>query len=298
MSAPSMPPDNSAEVARIQAQQAEQARQAEAAAAEKRKQELATLRNNAASAARVSAQDYFSSQGLVPGDYSSAIDTKINAILSGMSPEESSPGTYFNDIGQTVYNEQQTGARNKAQKSLDTIFTPNYAETRIPYTLDDPYLTAIENEQYQKADNYLRNLLDRGVITNAGLAAGEKDLESQRAGVRSKLNEIGTTTLAGGQQKLKDVSNKARQDAANLALGTTWDPYSYSSNADQVYNDFITGLGNTLRGQLTGDLFTTSGLAALASAAGGAGNTKYDPNAVAGVSSKDDEDTAPAASIF
>jgi hypothetical protein len=298
MSAPSMPPDTSlqAEQQRIAAE--ERRRAEEAAAAEKRKQELAQLRTNAASAARTSAMDYFGSRGLQGEDYASNIDSKINSILAGMSPEEESPGSYFTDIGANVWTEAEQGARAKAGRDLDTLFAPNFEMSRIPYTLDDPYLQAIEAEHKAQADNYIRNLLDRGVITETGYNAAYADLDKQAPGVRSRLNEIGTTTLSGGQQKLRDISNEARQTAGSLALGTAFDPYSYSSRADQTYNDFIQSLGDTIRSQITGDLFSTAGLASIAGAGMGAQNTKFDPSALAGVESDEEEKDKSAATVF
>lgn len=287
MSAPSMPPDNSLQVeqARIAAQ--ERQKEQERVAAEQRKQELAGLRTSSAANARNSANSFFGSRGLDSGEYSNDIDSVINGILGGISPDDPNPGSYFNNIGETAYNTAEGNFRNKSQRDLDRLFAPNFETQKIPFTLDDPYLASIEAEQRAEADSIIRNMLDRGVITGSGYAAAGSDLDKQAPGVRSRLNEVGTTTLAQGQQGLKDVANRGRQTAGNLTLGTAFDPYSYGSEADQMFTDFISSLGDSIRAKTPGNLFQTAGLGAIAGAGQGAQNTIFDPNALSGIT--DDE---------
>jgi hypothetical protein len=153
----------------------------------------------------------------------------------------------------------------------------------LPFTIDDPYLAGIDAEQRGNADSIIKNMLDRGVITATGYGAAQGDLDRQEAGVKSKLNEFGTGVVAGGQQQLRDVANNARTTAGTLQLGQQFDPNSYGSQADQVFNDFINTLGDQIRSKVTGNMFNTTGLAALAGAAQGAGNTAFNPAAAAGI---------------
>jgi hypothetical protein len=301
MSAPKAPPDNSMMIEQMRQQAAERQRAEERAAAEQKKQQLAELRTGAANTGRSSAQSYFTGRGLDPGAYAGDIDSLITSTLSGIGPEDPNPGSYFSNIGETAFNRAQDNARTKYARELDKMFAPNYELSKIPWTLDDPYLASIESEGRSEADQYIRNLLDRGVITNTGYQAATSDLEKQAPGVRSRLNEIGTTTLAEGQGKLKEIGNRGRQTASTLALGTPFDPYAFSGEADTAFNEFIAGLGDAIRGKAPKQLFDTAGLGAIAGAGQGALNTRFDPEAMAGVAkdkANEDEEEKTPESIF
>lgn len=289
MSAPSAPQDNSAEVARIQAQSAQEARDQETAAANKHKDELAALRNSGLAAGRSDAQNYFQGAGLDPSKYSGDIDTQLNNIFASISPTDENPGQYFKNAGQNIYQSLEKGYQTKEQAALDQLFGSNFEVQKIPYTLDDPYLAGIEGEQRSTADSIIKNMLDRGVLTQTGYAAASADLDKQKAGVQSQLNEFGTGVLAGGQQKLKDVANSARTAAGTIHLGQQFNPQDYVSQEDQIFNDFVNTLGQQIRAKVTGNLYNTTGLAALGGAAQGAGNTAFNPAAAAGVN----EDNTP-----
>lgn len=296
MSGSSPPPDNSVQVKQMEIDEAARQQAAQDKKDAEAKAALQALRGNVRTNAGNQVNQFFSQQGLDPSQYSSDINSYLDSILSGISPDDPNPGSYFKDAGQSAFNQFQGAARAKAGTQLDRIFSPNYETKRIPFTLDDPYLDSIEAEQRSSADDIVRNMLDRGVITQSGFNAAEADLDKQSAGVKSRLNELGTTAIAGGQQSLRDIANQARQDAANLNLGTTFDPYSYSGEADQAFNDFINNLGTNIRAKITGNMFNTTGLGAIAGAAQGAGNTAYNPAAAAGLSadatsdSTDDKD--------
>jgi hypothetical protein len=295
MSAPSPPPDNSMAVEQMRQQAAKEAQQAADAKEAAHKQELGGLRSTARQGASGSVNDYFSSRGIDPTRYGGSIESQLNNILSGISQTDENPGAAFQGAGQSIYDTLQTGERTKYGDQLNHMFAPNFETTRVPFTMDDPYLSGVEAEQYSDADSIVKNMLDRGVLTSSGATAARSDLENQRAGVRSRLNEVGTGLLSGEQQKLRDIANNARQTAGSLQLGSDFDPYSYSAQADQSFNDFLGGLGDQIRAQLPGKLFNTAGLAAIGGAGQGAGNTAYNPSAASGViEGQDDTDTSKA----
>jgi hypothetical protein len=163
---------------------------------------------------------------------------------------------------------------------------------RVANTLDDPYLAGVEGEHYSNADKIIKTMLDRGVLTDSGYGAAQKDLENQRAGVRSRLNEIGSGLLEGERQDLRDISNRARQSASTIQLGSSFDPYSYQTEADTDFNDFISTLGDSIRAQAPGQLFNTAGLAAVGGAGQGLGNSAFNPGAATGSKTDDDLDKA------
>jgi hypothetical protein len=292
MSAPSPPPDNSMQIEMMKEENQRQAQAAQDAKDLAHKQELAGMRTAARGTATGNVNDYFASRGVDPTKYGGSIEQQLNNILGGISPTDENPGASFTGAGQTIYDTLQTGARTKATDQLNQYFSPNYEMSRVPMTLDDPYLAGIEGQQFSDADSIIRNMLDRGVLTQSGFNTAETDLENQRAGVRSKLNEIGTGVLAGEQQKLRDIGNTARQTAGGLNLGQDFNPATYTSQADQSFNDFISNLGDTIRGQIPGKLFNTAGLAAIGGAGQGAGNTAFNPQAAQGITTDDTTDTS------
>ncbi len=301
MSAPSPPPDNSMQIRQMELDEARRKEEAQAAKDAQHKAELTNLRSNARTSAGAQANSYFSGQGVDASQYTGDINSYLDSVMAGINPTDENPASYFKDAGQTVYNQVESGRRTKAQTDLDRIFSPNFETKRIPFTLDDPYLASIEAEQRASADSIIKNMLDRGVITSTGYATAAADLDKQSAGVKTRLNELGTTTIASGQQKLKDISNTAHQEAGQLKLGGTFDPYSYSSDADRVFDEFIGSLGDTIRSKVTGNLFNTTGLAALAGSGQGAQNTAFNPQAAAGILQDTDaktDDDSTKESIF
>lgn len=295
MSAPSPPPDNSLAVEQSRQQAQREAEERAAAKEAAKKAELSALRTSARGAATGNVNNYFSTRGIDPSRYGGSIEQQLNDILAGISPTDENPGSAFTGAGQTIYDTLQSGERTKASDAVNRMFAPNFEMTRVPFTLDDPYLAGFEAEQFSNADKVIKNMLDRGVLTSAGYNAAKSDLEGQRAGVRTRLNEIGTGLLSGQQQSLRDIANTARQTAGGLQLGQDFDPYSYSSQADQSFETFLGSLGDQIRAQAPGDLFSTAGLAAVGGAGQGAGNTAYNPQASAGIlGAEDDTDTAKA----
>lgn len=292
MSAPDAPQDNSLAVAQFNAQQAEEARRREKADADAAAQKLADLRASSSAGARDATSKYFMNLGLDPTNYATDIDAQINAILRGINPSDQNPGTYFSTAPQDIYGDLTKQAQTRAGSTIDKTFTPNYSMSRIASTTDDPYLAEILGEQRSAADQIIQNMLKRGVITDTGAAAAGADLERQAAGARTKLNTIGDQVLSGGRQKIDDIINQARTTAGTLKLGQSFDPSTYTTNVDQAFNDFIGSLGDTLRSNVQGNLFQTNGLASLAGAAQGAGNTKYDPKAAAGVLDDEEDDSS------
>jgi len=265
----------------------ERARQ-DALAAQK-KEELAGLRGTTRAGAGGDVRNYFSSMGVDPEKYGGSIDSQLNSILAGISPSDENPGAAFSGAGQSIWDTLQTGERTKMGNQLNQIFAPEWEMRRVGMGLDDPYLAGVEGEQYSDADKIIKNMLDRGVLTSGGYASAQKDLENQRAGVRSRLNEIGTGLLTKEQQDLRDISNRARQSASTMQLGSSFDPYAYQTEADTDFNDFIGTLGDQIRAQVPGQLFNTAGLAAIGGAGQGLGNTAFNPAAAGGTT---DEQTA------
>jgi len=293
------PKDNSAEVARIEAEEARRAREAEETRRREERERFDTNVSSAFDNALLAANDFFTTQGLDPNEFSSAITTRANAIRGGIPDLDASPGSYFEGLGQSVYDAEEAALRNRLGRTIDEIAPYGFAANRITDTADDATLAAILAEQQADAEQYARNLLERGVITQTGFDAALEDVAGQRAGAQLRLDELGAGELERGRASLRDIANTGRSTVDNLRLGSTFDPYQVGTNIDTEAINFFDNLGQTLRGLAPTDLFSTSGLANVAGSAQGAQNLPFDPNALAGLApdTEEDDDEAVGDSI-
>lgn len=289
----SAPEDKSDKVAAIDAQRAREAQEeARRVEAEKRARFESTL-SGAYSTAVDDAKNYFSSQGLDPSQYLSAISSSANSAKSRVPDLDGSPGTYFDNLGAQIYTREQDAQRSRGMRDIDTYAREGFAERRIKDESDDPFLQAILEDRYSKGDAFVRNLLDRGVVTNSGYEAARSDLDRQKAGAMSRLQTLGLAELERGRGNLRGVANTARTAANSLRLGDQFDPYEYSGEIDRKSSDFFSNLAATLEGSAPTDLFNTKGLAAIAGASQGAQNTAFNPDAFLGfgdTSTEEDDD--------
>lgn len=260
--------------------------------AEARTKALA-LRSNASTAGRNSAQQYFSNLGLDPNEYTPDIDNRISEVLGITAEDDPNVGSYLADLGQQIYSNREGALRTRSGRDVDMMFQPEFERSRIADTADDDILSQINTAERGEADAFVDNLFKRGVITEAGRSGASRNLDDQGSRVRGILDEIGQSVLSGGRQNLTDIANRGRQTAQTLKLGQSFDPSTYGTQADQSSTSFLGGLGDKIKGRITDDLYDTSGLGAIAGAAQGAGNTKFDPNALAGVISDEEDEDDP-----
>ena len=286
----SAPKDNSAEVARIQATEARAAREEQRQREEQQRLAFEQNLGGAYSSGIDSARNYFSSQGLDPEEYMASISRGADSARTRVPQLDASPGTYFENLGSQIFQQEQDGQRNRALRGIDTFAREGFAQRRIGNDVDDPFLEAILAENRASADDYVRNLLDRGVVTQTGYDAAIQDLEGQRAGANSRLQDIGLSELERGRGQLRDIASTGRSAASQLRLGDVFDPYSYQADIDSTQADFFANLGESLRAVAPKDLFDTSGLAGIAGASQGAQNTAFNPGAIAGIDGDEDEE--------
>jgi hypothetical protein len=284
-----VPQDKSAEVAQINAQQAQVAREEQARKDAEARKSFEGRLGGAYTTGLDSAQQHFASQGLDPNEYMGAIQTALNSAKSRVPDLDGSPGTYFDNLGATVFDQLQEGQRSKALRGFDTFARDGFATRRITNDTDDPFLNAILEERAAEADNYTRRLLDRGVITQSGYDAAGKNIQGQRAGANARLQDIGMAELERGRGGLRDIASSGRSTASQMRLGDAFDPYQYQGDIDKAQTDFFASLANNLRANAPEDLFDTSGLAGIAGYTQGAQNTAFDPGAIAGMLGGEEE---------
>jgi hypothetical protein len=288
-SSPSAPEDKSDEVARINAEEAARAREEERRQEEAARKRFEDALASAYATSQQSASNYFSSQGLDPSTYEGDIAAALASARSRVPDLDSSPGTYFEGLGAQLYNSLQDASRARASRSIDPIFSSGFAKNRITDTVDDPYLASILDDQFGEAQSYIDNLLQRNVITDSGYAAALKDLENQKSGARLSLEDLGRSTIESGRTSLRDIASNARNTASNLNLGDIFDISSYEQEANKAQEDFFANLADSLRASAPSDLFDTSSLANIAGQRQGAGNTAFDPQALAVIFGTDAE---------
>jgi len=301
MSAPAAPKDNSVELANIEAQRAREERERLATQEQQQRQRFEGSLNSSYSSAIDDARNYFLQRGLNPDDYSSVIQRAATSARNKVPDMASAPGTYFDNLGATAFDQEQGGKRAQYLRDINGFAGDGFATKRITSDADDATLEAILQEQRQTADGYIKNLLERGVITGGGYDAATRDLENQTYGAKSRLNELGNIELEKGRSKANEIANRGKTSASNYTLGQTFDPYAISTELDSAFGDFFANLGGNLRSAIPANLFSTSGLAGVAGAGMGAQNTKFDPAALAGVfadPANDDEEERSLLSAF
>jgi hypothetical protein len=290
MGGSSAPRDNSDKVAQIEAAAAREARAAADAERIRAQQEFDARMNAAFGGGISSANQFFADRGLDPSQYGAQITNRANQVRTSVPNLASDPGTYFSSLGENVYNELTQAQRNQALRGINTVAPTGFETGRIANTADDEIINAILAEQEANANQYIQNLLDRGVISQSGYSSALKNLQGQRPGAQSRLSEVGTGILESGRGEAGNLANAARSRASALELGEAFDPYATGTQLNQFFTDFFTNLGGKLRGAAPTNLFDTSGLANIAGAAQGAGNRPFDPAAVAGIFGPEEEE--------
>lgn len=290
MSAPAAPKDNSVELANIEAQRAREDRERKAQEDAANRSRFEGSLNSSYTSAIDDARNYFLQRGLNPDDYTGVIQRAATAARNKVPDMASAPGTFFENLGATAFDQEQSGQRAQHLRALNSFAGDGFATRRITSDSDDDTLAAILQEQRGSADAYIRNLLDRGVVTSSGYNAAKGDLDNQAYGAKARLTEVGNAELERGRGAVNQIANDAKSRASNYTLGDQFDPYETSGQLDNAFADFFANLGGNLRAAIPTGLFNTSGLANIAGAGMGAQNTVFDPKALAGITDDDDED--------
>lgn len=298
MGGPKAPEDKSDKVAQIEAQSAREARDAEAA--RKAEEKAAFERSLEASfgSGVSNAESYFRERGLDPADYGGLIRQKANEIRGTVPELDKNPASYFSSLGEMIYNAERGSERNRDLRALDSFAPAGFSNDRIADTADDDLIEAILGEQGRTAQDYAQNLFKRGVTTQSGLDAALKNIEGQKAGARSRLSSLTGGILNEGRSGAEKMLADARSTASNQELGAMFDPFKVNKDLESYFGNFFSGFGDKVRGVAPTDLFSTTGLANIAGAASGAQNTKFNPNALAGIyDDEDDDDRRPTATV-
>lgn len=222
------------------------------------------------------ANDYFSNLSVDPSQYDSQIKNAVKSAVAGGATDVSG-------IGRNLYDQLGNARSTRTLREFDEFAPADFERSRIQDTADDEIIAGLLEGGRGSADQYVNNLLNRGVITESGAGAARSDLDRQAPGIQSLLTDLGNTFIAGGRGNLSDIANRGRLAASNLELGSPeFDVSRYSGDIDAAFDEFMGSLGGKFAAQAPKSLFETTGLANVAGAAQGAGNRPFDPKAVSG----------------
>lgn len=217
-------------------------------------------------------------------------DAQIALLNQGMTPTPLEQKQQEGQIADLETQQQRDALRQDALRRVNETFTPEFEQTALPTTFDDPFVAAKYASERGTADEYLNNLLKRHVITQAGYQGGEAEAEKQAGGVRSQLADAADAMLAAQRSRYTDIANRARNTASTLDIGQTFDPSVYTNELNTAGTDFANTFGDKYSAQAPRNLFDLSALQQKAGAAQGAQNLAFDPMAVSGATG---EDTLP-----
>ena len=175
-----------------------------------------------------------------------------------------------------------TATRQAALGTVGGAFAPEFQSSWLPGTATDTLEAEYYGKQRAGVDEYLNNLLKRGVITDVGYNKANQEVERQSTGVRSKLDSIGQMLLNQERDTLAGYADRARGAASSLPVGGSFDISPFTTGAQGELASFQGKLGDLYGSQVPADLFDKTVLAAMAGGAQGAGNRPFDPEAVAG----------------
>ena len=150
-------------------------------------------------------------------------------------------------LGASIVQQALGDRRNQVTNALNTVFTPNYANTMLPDTLASPYETQILNEQFDPLVASLQNASKRGQLNDVGLQGATDLLNQKKSAASSQIHTLGQNILAQDRTGLNDLISGARSDINNMSLAGNIDPTTYWNQAASKAADYTSGFGGALR---------------------------------------------------
>lgn len=232
---------------------------------------------NARSAAETNAMKRVTDQGLNYGEFEPDIDSELDRIYKGISygaDENTASSAFDPNIADSVLGRIQTDRQSKYGNEVSNLFGQNYSTNAFADTADDNIISKILDEQYGASRDQVERSKSRGTLNPTGYDSALQELARQRSAGQSTLTGIGNNVLNTNRGSLDDIFGKAKQGASSYRLGTSFDPNSYYSEAENKRNELTGSLENDLRSNLGGqNLFDLSSVLTKAGSAQGAQNT-------------------------
>jgi len=264
---PAAPPpvvDNSAQI-ELQRQQAEDARRAQEMA-DKRKAFDAS-KASAYSGVQNLATSTLGAKGLSTDEFMPLILAEMNRTQGSIPDLDPNPGNYYGPTYiDDILNKEQGNRRTKYGQEIDKQWAPGWETTTIADTMDDPYLEAIRQSQFNEAQATLQRGQARGTLSDTGYNSALQTLNSKTPAAQAKLQQLGGGVLSTGRGDLGGIVNKAKTGASNYTLGSQFSLDPYKSEFDTKKSGFESGLEGQVKGVTEGiDLYGVNDILAGAS---------------------------------
>lgn len=229
----------------------------DAAQRERDTQTFNTNLTGAMEGARSRAIQDITSKGLDANAYTNDIENMLNSIRGQVPQLDTNPSSYFSNqnIADLVLNNATSNYRSQYGNQINNMFGNDYANQRVSSTLDDNIINNILGEQYDPALQQVQRAFERGTVNDQGYQTALKALSNQRSTAAANLQTTGGSLLQQIRDSLTGVANEGRSAAANYQLGTSFNPDSYQSRANTLYDEGVAGLEGNIRNAVGGQQF-------------------------------------------
>lgn len=244
--------DNSLQLEMMREQKAKEEQDRQDALKAQQRTDFTNNLSNAVAGAKTTGQNYFSSRGLDPNNYSSLIDSIIGDAKLKVPDLDANPGQYFtSDIFSSGIDNYQNTQRAGFNTKVNSTFAPGFESSLIPNSADDSILNSIYDSQYGTALKQLDFNKSRGVLNDSGYSTALNDLNAQGQAGRSTLKSIGDSILGKDRQDLLNIKGDAGTAASSWNIGgATPDIQGYYSKAQDRANTDLSGLEGSIRSAL------------------------------------------------
>ena len=275
--------DNSDKVASIEAGRAREEREAAERERIRKETEFGASLDSSYRTAIEDAKRYFSDQGLDPEEYMSSINSAAQSKRGAVPRLDSNPGSYFEGLGGSVFEQLQSGRRSKSMRDLNSFAREGFARDKIADTADDSFINSTVEEQFLEAMGRLEGQKARGSLNDFGLSKAIADLTRQKTRASDELQGIGGAILEKGRTGLSNIANTGRSAINSLGLGDVFDPFKYSTDIDAETSSFFDTLGDRIKGSAPSDLFDVGAAYQRGGQSQGVRNNPYDREASTGM---------------
>lgn len=235
------------------AQQQTQSQQDQAAAAAKSAQEETDFTGRRQSAYDQAMQDAvrsFTNAGVDPQNYmANYIQPALQKRLASVQDKDPNPMATLDPegLGASIVQQALGDRRGQVTNALNSVFTPNYANTALPDTIASPFEAQILNEQFDPLVQSLHNAQVRGQLNDVGYQGAMDALNQKKSAAQSQIHSLGQNILSQDRSGLNDLVSGARTDVNNMNLGSSVDPTTYWNQAASKAADYTSGFGGALR---------------------------------------------------
>jgi hypothetical protein len=250
--------------------------------------------------AMLNAQDYGKQQlsrfGLSQDDpYGiwSSFNSQLTRNNSQLMDNQDFTAQLGNNVFDSVLSTARGDQRSKMTRDFNNSIGANYLEDTFADTVDDPYLDAILNEQFEEAQGYLNSARDRGQLNMNSFERAIGSLGKEKNRARGELETIGRGVLSTVRD---DVGRRKDSTLQRINAFDFGDNINIGDEVGRVKSKATSALGSLdseIRRSLgSREFFDPNSLVAKSAAFSGASN--YNPTSSVGGSGS----TNPLLAVF